>query len=214
MPVKRPRRRHAHLTIPYQSNLRPNRGCVRPDQPCRLRSERRPAGERDPGRSGTGRVSATGRAGGRRARRGPGLVTEAHTVSIPRRDRISKPMPTWPHCSAAIPEPSRFCPACGAALTSSAQAATALGPVPPAEPRPASSAPRGFPPGHILADRYRIAGHLGRTGLSAQHLACPLASSYASEAGRSRRTRGRSAHAARPAPQLLTVHCALLTSDS
>jgi len=78
-----------------------------------------------------------------------------------------------PVCAGAIPETSRFCPACGAQVALSSQAATERAPDDggPPTPRLSSSTPSSaisgerFAPGTVLGGRYRIASRLGKGGM-------------------------------------------------
>jgi hypothetical protein len=93
--------------------------------------------------------------------------------------RYSVFMPTCASCGSAVPENSRFCPSCGAALASDDQATlefVSSKPKQAAEPstkaavKKLSSSSRlsdegRFLPGGLLAGRYRIIALLGRGGM-------------------------------------------------
>jgi Protein kinase domain len=76
-----------------------------------------------------------------------------------------------PACSLEVPEGSRFCPGCGAALP--VRAAEPTGPYQPADdapprPRPPPAHPAGQPrfvTGQLLAGRYRVVALLGQGGM-------------------------------------------------
>src|SRR5262249_26265929 len=80
--------------------------------------------------------------------------------------RKAPAVPRCPACSLDVPEGSRFCSGCGAALpargpetTGPYQPATA-----PAAPTPSHPGPR-FAPGALLAGRFRIVALLGKGGM-------------------------------------------------
>ncbi len=72
-----------------------------------------------------------------------------------------------PSCATDIPAASRFCAACGAPVAELAASAAATVAIPARSPSSSSgSIDEGrFPAGTLIAERYRVAGLLGRGGM-------------------------------------------------
>src|SRR5262245_61140411 len=72
-----------------------------------------------------------------------------------------------PTCRHQIPSASRYCPACGAALAGATgeQTGTYQPDSAPAAPPGSSPASDAFPPGQVLAGRYRVVSRLGKGGM-------------------------------------------------
>jgi hypothetical protein len=73
---------------------------------------------------------------------------------------------TCASCSSPVPERSRYCPSCGAALDTSSRVPTVLARAAGASPVSSDSISEGrFVPGTIFAGRYRVLGLLGKGGM-------------------------------------------------
>src|SRR5262245_33520328 len=76
-------------------------------------------------------------------------------------------MPFCPNCKTEAPSASRYCAVCGSPLA--APPGQVTGTYTPSEPESSSSAPSSsdvrFPPGTLVAGRYRIVALLGKGGM-------------------------------------------------
>ena len=75
-----------------------------------------------------------------------------------------------PSCSQPVAAGSRFCPACGTAVTQDVPSATGpylarAGPAPAHALGADAATPTRFPPGAVLSGRYRVVALLGRGGM-------------------------------------------------
>src|SRR3982751_4724485 len=85
-------------------------------------------------------------------------------------------MPQCPRCGGVMSAGNRFCGQCGAAITPTSESSTMVLPHGAAARLTASSiAEEGrFPPGTLLAQRYRVSGLLGKGGMGEVYRATDL----------------------------------------